>query len=65
MATTIYVQLASADAGAAIISYFGSPQDPAYWPNQATTDTLDARWSSFYDLAVKGGWATGLPVPGQ
>lgn len=45
-----------------IVSYFGSPQDPAYYPNLGTVDTSDPRWRTFYELFPS--WmSAGMPPP--
>lgn len=46
--TDIHVQF-SDETEAEIISYFGSPQDPAVWPNQGTIVAEDARWHKYYE----------------
>ena len=32
-----------------VIAYFAGPQDPEFYPNQATMDTSDPRWKTFYE----------------
>lgn len=46
--TTIYVQF-SDDTDTVIVSIFGSPQDPEYWPNQGTVTESDPRYKVYYD----------------
>lgn len=46
--TAINVQFSDA-AGSAVITYFGSPQDPGAYPNQGTLDASDPRWKAWYD----------------
>lgn len=33
----------------AIVSYFGSPQDPEVFQNYAQIDTSDTRWKAYFD----------------
>lgn len=59
--TTIYVQF-SDDTETLIVSIFGGPQDPEYWPNQGQVEASDPRYKVFYDAlpdCVKEYW----PVP--
>lgn len=58
---TINVQF-SDSAKTAIIGYFGSPQDPEYFPNMGAVADTDSRWETFYSALPP--WAQdGLPAP--
>jgi len=46
--TLLYVQFTD-DTEEMIISYFGSPNDPAVWPNQGTVEQSDPRWSVYFN----------------
>lgn len=61
MAELIFVQFSDASQ-TAIVSYFGSPQDPAAYQNQGSIEPTDARWKTFYD-ALPLSMRDGLPVP--
>lgn len=44
----VHVQFAD-ETETTIVSYFGSPQDPAIYPNYADIDTSDPRWHAYYN----------------
>lgn len=58
---TINVQFSDASQEA-IISYFGSPQDPEVVSNFGTVETSDPRWKAYYD--TQADWVKPyLPTP--
>jgi hypothetical protein len=60
MKQTLNVQFAD-ETNAVITSYFGSPQDPAIYPNQGTVESDDPRWMPFCE-AVPSIARAGLPA---
>lgn len=44
----IYVQFSDEDM-TEIVSYFGSPQDPAVFANYGEIEASDPRWKVYYD----------------
>jgi hypothetical protein len=61
MSTLINVQF-SDSVKTKIIAYFGAPQNEDAYPNQATVDVSDARWSTFYN-AMPDEVKAALPSP--
>ncbi len=59
--TTLNVQFSDASEEI-IVSYFGSPQDPAVYQNLGTVDTSDPRWKTYFD--AQADWVKPyLPAP--
>ncbi|MBB0026838.1 hypothetical protein [Ralstonia pickettii] len=59
---TIIVQFTDAKQ-TAITAYFGAPQDPDVYPNQAEIDTADKRYATFYN-GQSAQFQAFLPSPG-
>ncbi|KLU21978.1 hypothetical protein EOS_33090 [Caballeronia mineralivorans PML1(12)] len=49
--TTINVQFSDATE-ASVTSYFGCPQDPDLYPNQAEISASDARWKAYFEAQL-------------
>ncbi|WP_157636146.1 hypothetical protein [Burkholderia ubonensis] len=47
---------------AAVISYFGSPQNPSVYSNLGEIDPSDPRWKTYYDQQTSSVQAA-LPAP--
>lgn len=39
----------SDDTETTVVGFFGSPQDPNFYPNIGEIDSSDPRWKSYYD----------------
>lgn len=62
---TVFVQFADS-TDKAIISWFGSPQNPDDFPNYGTVQTDDPRYLAFYEQCYPGGpppFIVAMPEP--